>query len=227
MHRKVGVQDPNRHNPLLTLTLRGVRRSHYTTTPARKPITTPIFRNLLARMEESKLGPHDRYMLSAAFTMAFYGLLRVSEFTAPSQHKFDPREDPNISNIMWHRKYFTCHLKRSKTDQLHQGQNIFIPKVNTDTFQFHTMQRYWEYRKEHSTKLTQTPLFVFRNGTPLTRKTLLYHLRVCLTKGVSQPSYTVHTVSGLEEQHLQVPAGSHPNKSKPRANGRVVHTNRM
>lgn len=57
-------------------------------------------------------------MLSAAFTLSFYGFLRVSEFTSPSHKHFDPPIHPITTDISWSKNH---RLKKSKMDQLHKG----------------------------------------------------------------------------------------------------------
>ena len=90
LHRQHGMRDPTHHNHLLKLVLRGARRSNaINSSRARQPITLPILLKLLRTIKRSSLNKWDKYMLTAAFTLAFYGMLRISEFSIPSIFRFD------------------------------------------------------------------------------------------------------------------------------------------
>ena len=123
LHRRQGFKDPTHHNPQLKMVLRGTqranidRRSH-----PRRPITRAILHRVLQQVRYSrKLHRRDKCMLTAAFLLAFFGFLRVSEFTIPSRSRFNPQNHPTKGSIACKRKYFTFTVKASKTDQLHRG----------------------------------------------------------------------------------------------------------
>ena len=89
LHRKAGIRSPTQHNPALQLALRGILRQH--SARARKtrlPITQTMLNHILTHLQKChKQSQYDCTMLSAALSLlAFYGFLRASEFTTPSQH---------------------------------------------------------------------------------------------------------------------------------------------
>ena len=175
LHRQAGLKDPTRHNPILQLAKRGIRRTHTapTSTP-RSPITSSVLANLLTAITRSRsLCRHDRRMLAAAFTLAFFGFLRISEFAVPSRRLFDHHLHPTRSSIQWSNNHFTFHLSHSKTDQFARGQSIRIPCVGGPICPFKAMSR---YLARHITS-SRTPLFSFASGHPLTRRSCLHHLR--------------------------------------------------
>lgn len=55
-------------------------------------------------------------MLTAAFTVAFYGFLCVSEFTSLMHKRFNPHIHPTTTNIGWSKHHFHYRLKISKTN---------------------------------------------------------------------------------------------------------------
>ena len=66
---------------LLTLVLKGIKRcKSYTARPARLPITIGVLRALKTALSQSEFKNIDKRMLWAAFTAAFFGFLRSSEF---------------------------------------------------------------------------------------------------------------------------------------------------
>ena len=75
----------------------------------------------------SDLLPSNRFMLWSAFTLAFYGFLRSSEFTAPSATQFNPLVHLSNSDVSFNSGgCLTVHLKSSKTDPYRQDCTILI-----------------------------------------------------------------------------------------------------
>ena len=185
LHCSAGLRDPTRHNPLLQLAKRGTRRVRGPpASPPRRPITTQVLADLLAALKHfHSLCQQDRRMLAAAFSLAFYGFLRISEFTLPSLNRFDARVHASAASICWGREYFTFHICQSKTDQCSHGQRIRIPRVGgpLHVCPYAAMARYTAGRV-----LTKppncTPLFSFTSGQPLTQPICLSHLRRLLRK---------------------------------------------
>ena len=110
----------------------------------------------------------DKSMLTAAFTLAFFGLLRISEFTVPSKQLFNPWKHASITSIKWKKaSFFIFTIKSSKTDQLRYGQAFYVTRSRSEICPFVAMR--WYFRSRVLTKLLKdTPLFSFKNGQPLT-----------------------------------------------------------
>ena len=90
-HQLHGYKSPTKHSPILRLIMKGTKKryahvSHRRQT--RQPLTTNVLMDVIRqlRAHTCHLCKHDKCMLAAAFTLAFFGLLRVSEFTVPSKH---------------------------------------------------------------------------------------------------------------------------------------------
>ena len=182
LHRQAGLPNPTSHNPTLNMVKKGLRRAHTappSSTP-RQPITTQILADMLQAIKQShKLCSHDRLMLTAAFTLAFFGFLRISEFTTPSK-AFNSQLHPSAKNIHWSKNHFTYHLPHSKTDQFFKGHTLYLPRLhnNTKICPYTAMDQYFAKHKHHY----DSPLFTFANRQPLTRRSCLYHLRYYLRK---------------------------------------------
>ena len=151
-HRQHGLPDPTRHNHRLKLVLRGATRVHSLNKTVdghkRHPITHKLLAMLLGRLKKSQsYNKQDKRMLSAAFTLAFYGFLRISEFTSPSHKRFNPHIHPTTSDISWSMNYFYYKLKRSKTDQLHRGQTIYLPCSRRPTCPYTAMKTYLKHSR--------------------------------------------------------------------------------
>lgn len=105
-------------------------------------------------------------MLAAAFTLTFFGFLRISEFAVPSKSKFDPRKHPTRCSISWKEDHYTFKIVSSKTDQLGHGHKLITPRSRNGVCPFSAMYKYLQ----HSTcNHSSGPLFQFHNGQPLTR----------------------------------------------------------
>jgi len=132
-------------------------------------------------------------LLWAACCMGFYAFLRSGEFTCTTGNAFDPtlhitpediavdsREKPTMMRI---------HIKQSKTDQLRQGINLFIGATDNDIFPITAVLSYLAARGSQS-----GPLFVWRDGRPLTRAQLVAMLRATLAQaGVDYTRYAGHS----------------------------------
>ena len=91
LHRQHGTSDPIQQNTLLRLVLQGALRTYaINTSRVRQPITLPILVKLVYSIKRSPLPKWDKNMLTAAFTWAFYGLLRIS-----SRHP----QQPNLTLV--------------------------------------------------------------------------------------------------------------------------------
>jgi hypothetical protein len=195
-HRQHGLPDPTRHNHQLRLVLRGATRAHCLNKTAvrhkRHPITRKLLALLLGRLKKShSYKRHDKHMLSAAFTLAFYGFLRVSEFTSPSHKHFNPHIHPTTTDISWSKNHFHYRLKRSKTDQLHHGQTLYLPRSSGPTCPYSAMKTYLKHSR--ATR-RPSPLFVFSDSTPLNRSSCLKHLRYLLKRvGYNPKHYNTHS----------------------------------
>ena len=71
--------------------------------------------------------PSDKLMLWWAFTLAFYGFLRSSEFTSPSTTQFNRLVHLCFIDVSFTSEgCLTLHLKSSKTDPYRQGCSLLI-----------------------------------------------------------------------------------------------------
>ena len=100
IHRALSLPSLTHRNQVLHLALRGVRCSAHTGRHPRQPLTTPVLRVVLCGVTTSKaLHRQDKRMLKVALLLGFYSFLRVSEFTAPSQWRFNPCLHATSANI--------------------------------------------------------------------------------------------------------------------------------
>ena len=94
-HLERGCQDPT-NDELLRLLCKGIKRSQGITRRTRLPITINILRTLKTKFrEESSYSLLEKRLLWSAFTLAFYGFLRASEFATPHLSWSNVQLNPN------------------------------------------------------------------------------------------------------------------------------------
>ena len=154
------------HMLRLDYVLRAIRRvqGNSFARPTRTPITWPLMRTICAYIANTE-PPFDREMLLAAVLLAFFGLLRVSEYTSPSPTRADQSglavQDVHID---WARRLAFIHIKKSKTDPFRLGVTIRVGVVAHQLCPVTALFRYLQLRG-----LQPGPLFRYSNGRLLTR----------------------------------------------------------
>lgn len=148
--------------------LRGIRRSQAVAlpnTPSRIPIS-PAHLQSLFRYVDNTCSVHDARCYRAAFTLAFFALLRVSEFTCPTSCVFDPSLHLSLADVHFssHPTILHIRIKQSKTDPFRQGCVLRAPRIDHFLCPVLAMRLYLLLRPTGS-----GPLFVLQDGSFLTR----------------------------------------------------------
>ena len=169
LHLELGFEYPSGPTTLLSRVMRGITRSSGVERP-RLPITTPLLRLLCTRLGTTNMRhPSDLAMLRAAFTLAFHGFLRCGELTS-GLSRDQIRIDSSDLKL-------TLHLHRSKTDPSGHGCDITVGQCPDQLIcPVAAMKAYLNF---HHTPSAQ-PLFVYHNGSQLTRQDVTRELRVIL-----------------------------------------------
>ena len=116
-HLERGFADPTK-DELLHLLCTGIKRSQGISTRTRLPITISVLQTLKSRLRiDSSFSPFEKRLLWAAFTMAFYGFLRASEFATPSL---------TWQHVQLVGNKYTIFIEQSKTDPFCCGHTITI-----------------------------------------------------------------------------------------------------
>ena len=179
---------------LLEKCLKGLKCLKGEKTRDRRPITFKELACLHCALRPQFTDSIDSVMLWAAFTLAFFGFLRCSEFTCNSP--FDPEYHlsrtgiifyPNILNA----EHFDVIIKRSKTDPFRRGCRLTIGSSLNEFCPVRAMKIYF---LQTPSIPESRPLFQFESGAPLTRATLTSHLRSLLQQqGLDETLYASHS----------------------------------
>ena len=113
---------------LLQLVCRGIRCQQGKKQRPRLPITINCLRSLKEQLRLSNYSLMEQQTLWAAFALAFYGFLCISEYTTYTLHWSDvPITEEKLSII----------LHQSKTDPFKHGHTINIYLTNSSTCPLH------------------------------------------------------------------------------------------
>ena len=179
----------------LQYTLRGVKRCEAekgSNKKERLPVGPDILR-LVRKVWNGKSSDPDNHMLWAACCIGFFGFLRAGEFTVPSDSSFDPEAHLCYSDIAVDNssrpQVVRITIKQSKTDPFRKGVDLFLGRTSADLCPVESLLTYLVVR---GTK--EGPLFIFKDGRPLTRQRLVTALRGALqAMGVEQSKYCGHS----------------------------------
>lgn len=171
--------------------LKGIQRTTATRYRAQRLPITPELLSRIHSLWSTSSPSFDRVMLWAAFCLGFFGFLRSGEFTS-SPHEpnecilsvndvsVDSRQNPQT---------LTVFLRRSKTDQFGTGKYIHLGRTGNKLCPVAAVLGYLSIRPP-----SPGPLFIFDDGTPLSRPQLVLHLRHALSQlGISVANYSGHS----------------------------------
>ena len=161
--------------PTLRYVLAGIRRlqGNSLLRPKRAPITTRHLARLRAYIAQA-YPPRDALMLWAAFSSAFFGLLRSSEYCSPTTTTLAPS-----TLLRRHLRFATdlssasLFLPISKTDQSARGANISFFALSSPLCPVSALWHFALLPHSYAT----TPLFLLTNGDFLTREIVVEVLR--------------------------------------------------
>ena len=191
-HKCRGFPNPTTSNPRLQLIIAGIRRvkaKQSTGRKVRKPILLPMLGRLCRNLPQLRLPKHDQAMLCSAMTLAFHGCLRVSEF-AQVVHTRDAAL--RLRDISASSESVVLHLRQSKTDQFRKGSHIVVSHQQYDaTCPCKAMLAYLALRQGPPS----TPLFQFKDGSPLTRQSFVKLLKSLIHySGHNADNYNSHSL---------------------------------
>ena len=192
-HIMNNLPDPSLSSfPRLEYVLKGLRRkSVLRPRPKCLPITPELLRRIHAVWSSRSLA-QDKFMLWAAFCLVFFGFLRAGEFTCPSQAALSS-EMLMVGNVVIdsheNPSHMMIRLKRSKTDPFGAGFTLHFGRTGDELCPISAMLGYLARRPPDPGFL-----FLFRDGTPLSRARLCHELRLALmTAGVDTTGYSGHS----------------------------------
>ena len=212
----LGHGDPfaSQSMPRLEYVLKGIKRRKEKNAQSkpRLPITVDLLQKMFKVWEDAN--DPDAVMLPAACCLGFFGFLRAAEFMTPSSAAYDPGCHLSLANVALdsHSAPTTIRIaiKQSKTDPYRKGVHIFIGQSFTDICPVQRMIAYLATRGP-----SQGPLFMHKDGQPLSRSSLVKKVRSALTQaGMDASIYSGHSfrigaastaaAKGVEDALIQI-----------------------
>ena len=200
--------------PRLEMVLRGIKKDKSLTAPRTR---LPIMVEIMAKIKDTlSLRPsdYDNIMMWAACALAFFGFLRCSEFTVPTQDEYcpdthlspqditiDSRTSPTVIQVT---------IKQSKTDPFRVGCKLCLGKTGTHICPIDAILPYLALRGAG-----YGPLFIKDNGVYLTRHQFSSLLNEILQRaGVNSAGYNTHSFrigaattakeNGISDVHIKM-----------------------
>ena len=148
--------------------IRGIKRTQANkfSKPKRLPITPPLLHIFRSKLWTFPMLYVDKLMIWAAMLTAFFGFLRISEYTSSHVKSYDPVSTLCHSDITVHRSAIDVFLKASKNDPFKTGATIRLMRNFSMLCPVEAMLAYLS-----STHIKRGPLFTFQDGRFLTRRT--------------------------------------------------------
>ena len=166
--------------------LRGIRRvqgsSH--SRPARSPISTThlvLIHNLLY---SGSYSVYERRLYWSASTLAFFGLLRVSEYSCPTIRTFSSEVNLLFSDISIRQFYISVLIKASKSDPFRKSCTLTIGPTYDLFCPVIAMRRFMCCRIKFG-----GPLYTFADGSYLTRQ----HMASLIKKACNDIHLNTHS----------------------------------
>lgn len=219
MQISLGLPEPKEYSslPRLRLVQSGIQRTHAQRVPIPKQIRLPITPAILLQLKVYWKGhclDYNATMLWAAATVCFFGFFRAGEITIPTASGFDPTRhlawgDIAVDNSKLP-KVLKVHLKKSKTDQLGKGVDVFIGRTGGPLCPVEAVTAYVSARG------TAAGIFFrFSNQDPLTKARFVSRVRQALMAvGLPYDNFAGHSFrigaataaakAGLEDSTIRV-----------------------
>ena len=180
--------------PRVEMVLRGIKKAQCDkrSPRVRLPITIEIMYRLKQLLQEN---PQDYHylMMWAACCIAFFGFLRCSEFTTPSQQEYDPQVHLQYEDVAVdcrnNPRMLMVRIKQSKTDPFRQGVTLWLGKTDCAVCPITGILPYLAARGPRP-----GPLFITSNGTYMTRQAFHSSLSILLSRiGLPQKQFNTHS----------------------------------
>ena len=134
---------------------------------------------MLQFIRESLFCEHDKKMWSCLILVAFFGLLRVSEYTTNGNHSFDSSIHLCFNDVKFDPKeeQVCIDIKASKTDPFRVDSTIRLAKIEGDMCPVKSLKEYVKVRG-----IKGGPFFFLKHEHYVTRKYVVAFLQMALPR---------------------------------------------
>ena len=162
---------------LIKKLIRSLKRSRQP--DIRRPITQPILERLVKSTEHVCSSFYESRLFNSSFTMAFHGLLRVSEFCSTRRDTAGGALKANHVKLVGKPPdSLKVKITHSKTDQL--GKSVFMTLHSVDCHRICPVMHALAYLQVRPQFDPKQPFYVHLDGSPLTEGQFNSILRQCI-----------------------------------------------
>ena len=188
LHLKCGIPLELESYQQLQYIMRGIKRSQGSKPKPRLPITIKHLHLFKEFLQPDITTNFDNQMLWSAICIAFFGFLRISEFTCDNVQRFHSgtltRDDVQFYPDGSDATSVSLNIKASKTDPFRKGINLIIGATGSEICPVRALNNYL------STANPSTgPIFKYKNGKPLSRTLFTEEIRNLLSLGGLEPKH--------------------------------------
>ncbi|OWA52370.1 hypothetical protein BV898_16825 [Hypsibius exemplaris] len=186
---------PLAKSSLIKRALKGYQRLKATPPDSRLPITLNILRLIKNRLSSSQLSPYCQQLYWTACTFAFFGFLRVGEFCTSSQTTTRASDHTLLSRHASLRPdgSLCLLLPHSKTDPTGTGQTIILSPTHRSVCPVTAFRNFIRLRRQLQASSTSLPLFIFPDGSFLSRSVFSSALKRFLCNLPNSHLYSTHS----------------------------------
>ena len=202
-HKFHNWPDPTKEFQVTSM-LKGFRKLH-SRPDQRVPLTLSMLQDIISKLPVICQNAYESSLFKAAFLTCFFGLLRVSELTAPTKTGTSPLLRCHLSFAQ--NLAISLLITRSKTDQFRKGHLIKLQPNNIPNLC--PCLALHDFCKNYRNPI-EGPLFLHTDSTPLTAFQFSALLKKCAsaaklnTKHLSSHSFRIGACSFAAALGLQV-----------------------
>ncbi len=199
LHITHGDGDPFVGCERLRLQLRGIKRSKGRYRRYMFPFSPANLKKARSTCFHKLRVSQPQRVLWAAVTLAYFGLLRCSEYAPTTPSKFDPQRQLTVSDVTFYPdrvnpNYMTVFISQSKTDPFRHGQLVTVGATSNELCPVRAMKNMIEGDTARTREPT-SPLFTQAGGKPLSRSTVVATIkRMAKACGLPVSSYSSHSL---------------------------------
>ncbi|OCU02335.1 hypothetical protein XELAEV_18008098mg [Xenopus laevis] len=164
----------------------------------RRPVSFSILSQLVTTVHNICSTVHESTLFSLAFSVAFFGAMRIGELVSPARNKLGGLL---YSDMHAHESSLTIVLRRSKTDQRGKGRTITLEATGQGACPVRLAHQYLGIMPG-----AEGPLIIHENGIPLTRYQFVAIFRQELkAMGLNSAAFSSHSfcIGAATEAHRQ------------------------
>lgn len=185
-NHKLQAQPDTTKSFLVSKAIEGLKRSKGKTADTRGPITRPLLRQLILSLSAVCSSQYEATLFTAAFSLAYFGLLRVGEFTTANKSSLSHCLKLHNITVHSHQSHLRLTIPHSKTDQTGKSSTLIIPRESERALC--PIRAIADFGNIRPRSAPTAPFFIHADSKPLTR----YQFNSVLQKALATIGHQGH-----------------------------------